>query len=133
MVRDSVLRRISARLNRNACLQRFEKHDEMPMESSDAQSAHLLHLNDFDMEMSGLQPPDSLGASPHSPLSSISDTDDAPERMEAMPTSHSPERLVEASSHSAGAVKRKPVLTMGPRADCEKCRARVPGHWMHRD
>lgn len=24
-------------------------------------------------------------------------------------------------------------LTMGPRKDCEQCRLRVPGHWMHFD
>lgn len=29
--------------------------------------------------------------------------------------------------------RRRQVLTMGPRADCEKCRMRVPGHWMHFD
>ncbi|KAI9757292.1 MAG: hypothetical protein M4579_003503 [Chaenotheca gracillima] len=27
--------------------------------------------------------------------------------------------------------RTKPVLTMGFRADCEKCRARVPGHYSH--
>lgn len=26
---------------------------------------------------------------------------------------------------------RRIRVTMGPRADCEKCRLRVPGHWMH--
>jgi hypothetical protein len=31
-------------------------------------------------------------------------------------------------SHRAG-----PRVTMGPRADCEKCRQKVPGHWMHFD
>ena len=29
--------------------------------------------------------------------------------------------------------RRRQMLTMGPRADCEKCRMRVPGHWMHFD
>ncbi|KAL0947062.1 hypothetical protein HGRIS_013203 [Hohenbuehelia grisea] len=29
--------------------------------------------------------------------------------------------------------KRKPKFTMGPRADCEKCRMGVKGHWMHFD
>lgn len=29
--------------------------------------------------------------------------------------------------------RRKPVISMGPRADCEKCRMKVPGHWMHFD
>lgn len=28
---------------------------------------------------------------------------------------------------------KKPRLTMGPRADCEKCRLGVKGHWMHLD
>ncbi|KAI0317855.1 hypothetical protein OF83DRAFT_92710 [Amylostereum chailletii] len=28
---------------------------------------------------------------------------------------------------------RKPRVTMGPRADCEKCRLGVKGHWMHFD
>lgn len=28
---------------------------------------------------------------------------------------------------------RKQRFTMGPRADCEKCRLGVPGHWMHFD
>ena len=28
---------------------------------------------------------------------------------------------------------RRPRMTMGPRADCEKCRMKVPGHWMHVD
>ena len=28
---------------------------------------------------------------------------------------------------------RKKQLSMGPRADCEKCRLKVPGHWMHFD
>lgn len=27
----------------------------------------------------------------------------------------------------------KPRVTMGPRADCEKCRMKVPGHYLHRD
>ncbi|KAA1471294.1 hypothetical protein DENSPDRAFT_929449 [Dentipellis sp. KUC8613] len=29
--------------------------------------------------------------------------------------------------------QRKPRFTMGPRADCEKCRLGVKGHWMHVD
>lgn len=29
-------------------------------------------------------------------------------------------------------ISKRPV-TMGPRADCEKCRMRVKGHWMHFD
>ncbi|KDQ18459.1 hypothetical protein BOTBODRAFT_52475 [Botryobasidium botryosum FD-172 SS1] len=28
---------------------------------------------------------------------------------------------------------RKPRMVMGPRAGCEKCIAKVPGHWMHFD
>ena len=28
---------------------------------------------------------------------------------------------------------KKPRFTMGPRADCEKCRLGVPGHWAHFD
>ena len=28
---------------------------------------------------------------------------------------------------------RKPRFSMGPRADCEKCRRREPGHWVHLD
>jgi hypothetical protein len=30
-------------------------------------------------------------------------------------------------------VARKPRFTMGPRADCEKCRLGVKGHWAHYD
>lgn len=29
------------------------------------------------------------------------------------------------------APRRKAKVTMGPRADCEKCRLGVKGHWMH--
>ena len=39
----------------------------------------------------------------------------------------------EGACHSTIAQRRRPVVTMGPRADCEKCRMRVPGHWMHFD
>ncbi len=28
---------------------------------------------------------------------------------------------------------RRTRMTMGPRADCEKCRMKIPGHWMHVD
>ena len=29
--------------------------------------------------------------------------------------------------------QKRPRVTMGPRADCEKCRLGVKGHWMHFD
>lgn len=32
-----------------------------------------------------------------------------------------------------GGQRRRPVISMGPRADCEKCRLKVPDHWMHFD
>lgn len=34
---------------------------------------------------------------------------------------------------ASGGGGRKQRFTMGPRADCEKCRAGVRGHWMHFD
>ncbi|EED81710.1 predicted protein [Postia placenta Mad-698-R] len=36
-------------------------------------------------------------------------------------------------SSDAGHTSRKQRFTMGPRADCEKCRLGVKGHWMHVD
>ncbi|GJE98123.1 hypothetical protein PsYK624_143450 [Phanerochaete sordida] len=42
---------------------------------------------------------------------------------------HSPQIQVP----SAPAPTRKQRFTMGPRADCEKCRLGVPGHWVHYD
>lgn len=29
--------------------------------------------------------------------------------------------------------KKRSAVSMGPRTDCEKCRAKVPNHWMHYD
>jgi hypothetical protein len=52
----------------------------------------------------------------------------------------SPQILTEAVQRSAPhpapstrVITRKPRFTMGPRADCEKCRLGVPGHYMHFD
>ncbi|TDL27588.1 hypothetical protein BD410DRAFT_782713 [Rickenella mellea] len=42
-----------------------------------------------------------------------------------------PETMVGEPASSNSRMKR--TLTMGPRADCEKCRLRIPGHWMHFD
>ncbi|KAJ3542817.1 hypothetical protein NM688_g5934 [Phlebia brevispora] len=39
----------------------------------------------------------------------------------------------QALSASISIPTRKQRFTMGPRADCEKCRLGVPGHWMHID
>ncbi|KAH9932150.1 hypothetical protein B0H21DRAFT_93835 [Amylocystis lapponica] len=38
-----------------------------------------------------------------------------------------------ASTAQGQSQARKPRVTMGPRADCEKCRMGVKGHWMHFD
>ncbi|KAH8117523.1 hypothetical protein DFH11DRAFT_1505119 [Phellopilus nigrolimitatus] len=32
-----------------------------------------------------------------------------------------------------GVQKKRHLVSMGPRGDCEKCRLKVPGHWMHFD
>lgn len=50
----------------------------------------------------------------------------------ALPVSSVP-RLGQSSQAPAPAPapKRKQKLTMGPRADCEKCRLGIKGHWMH--
>lgn len=42
----------------------------------------------------------------------------------------SPSPTASVSPSSAGGMRR-PRFTMGPRADCEKCRLGVRGHWMH--
>lgn len=34
---------------------------------------------------------------------------------------------------AAGNQRRRRTLVMGPRSDCEKCRQRLAGHWMHFD
>ena len=36
-------------------------------------------------------------------------------------------------TNSTRVITRKPRFTMGPRADCEKCRLGVPGHYVHFD
>ncbi|GBE82609.1 hypothetical protein SCP_0409940 [Sparassis crispa] len=39
----------------------------------------------------------------------------------------------QAQAQAQGPAGRKQRFTMGPRADCEKCRLGVRGHWMHFD
>ncbi len=40
-------------------------------------------------------------------------------------------RLGQTRTGGSGAAGGKPMLVMGYRADCEKCKARVPGHYSH--
>ncbi|KAH9930907.1 uncharacterized protein B0H18DRAFT_1116613 [Fomitopsis serialis] len=42
-------------------------------------------------------------------------------------------RMAASQSHEASMPSRRQRFTMGPRADCEKCRLGVKGHWMHFD
>ncbi|KAI5124496.1 hypothetical protein M0805_003023 [Coniferiporia weirii] len=44
-----------------------------------------------------------------------------------------PSSPLSPSNLRSGGHRRRQLLSMGPRADCEKCRLRVPGHWMHFD
>ncbi|KAF8522123.1 hypothetical protein BU17DRAFT_87223 [Hysterangium stoloniferum] len=49
---------------------------------------------------------------------------------------HSPMSLTPShpgawSPSTTNQLPRKPRITMGPRADCEKCRLGIKGHWMH--
>lgn len=39
--------------------------------------------------------------------------------------------LMKHAALSPSALRKKPALVMGYRADCEKCRCRVPGHYSH--
>jgi len=41
--------------------------------------------------------------------------------------------MAASQSQEASMPSRRQRFTMGPRADCEKCRLGVKGHWMHFD
>ncbi|TFK42971.1 hypothetical protein BDQ12DRAFT_677112 [Crucibulum laeve] len=49
------------------------------------------------------------------------------------PTSPVPMAISPTSSMSCINSPRKPRFTMGPRADCERCRLGTKGHWVHID
>lgn len=76
-----------------------------------------------------MYPQTSFGSSPMP--TSVSDTTFATQTAQH-PTSHFPP-MNDAMPPQTNATSRKQRFTMGPRADCELCRMRVKGHYMHFD
>lgn len=50
-----------------------------------------------------------------------------------MAVESSPSSPSSPSNWRTPGTKKRSAVSMGPRADCEKCRLKVPGHWMHFD
>ncbi|KAL5529119.1 hypothetical protein ACEPAG_5093 [Sanghuangporus baumii] len=67
------------------------------------------------------------GEMPSSPMSIVGDSNSP----SSQPPCHSQWRVTNCTT--TGQLRRRPLVSMGPRADCEKCRMKVPGHWMHFD
>ena len=75
-------------------------------------------------------PSEGRGLSPQPFASSSKRSESIP----SSPTSMSVDHLASPSQNwRSVSQKRRPLISMGPRAGCEKCEKKVPGHWMHFD
>ncbi|KDQ59510.1 hypothetical protein JAAARDRAFT_205547 [Jaapia argillacea MUCL 33604] len=72
-------------------------------------------------------------ASASQPPSFSAQPDSSPEPLRSPWNASSPPRGSTDQISSPTPTSRKQHFTMGPRADCEKCRLGVKGHWMHFD
>ena len=81
-------------------------------------------------------PAPSLTAQPFAVQQPVAQADNINPLNYLAPSALEPSALPPAQySQQPAALARRPTqrFTMGPRADCEKCRLGVPGHWMHFD
>ncbi|KAH8102864.1 hypothetical protein BXZ70DRAFT_926908 [Cristinia sonorae] len=85
-----------------------------------------LHFQNVSQPMSSFQPPAAFSLS-----RSLSSSSSVPETVMRCTTPELDPRTIPLPVSPVAA--RKQRFTMGPRADCEKCRSGVKGHWVHLD